>query len=87
LIWLLTLDNLKPYLRLGVEEELQRRGTRRRATPEPEYAHTETGLQVDKAKEVYRRLAFQFHPDHGAGNELIMVGINLFYEGMKAGDD
>ncbi len=77
--WLMFEIVLREPLRSAVRREFAARSRRR------EYEATAIStLDTDRIREIYRDLAWQYHPDRIGGNGDVMKGINIFYERLQA---
>lgn len=74
--WVLTLKELNHRLRFAIECELEFRDARVRPRPNPQPKRDESRVDLSAMVEKwYRRLAVEFHPDHG-GSDAAMKAIN-----------
>lgn len=85
LLWLhFQTENLSEDIMQETESEICRRWPAKvpvRFLDLPQFY--DTPVDEQKLRKVYRKLALQFHPDHG-GNVEAMKAVNLFMEMMEA---
>jgi hypothetical protein len=81
LLWLHSLGNLRPFLRVAVNAEIGRRG-QEEGFEDP----ISRGDAVMAAwRENWRRIIFLAHPDRGGNEELakLLIGLNSIVEGRE----
>jgi len=78
LSWLLGLDDLREPLKSAAWSEY-----RRRVDAHAERQRTAVlTLDAGRVKQIYREMAFKWHPDHG-GTKEAMQAVNEFYEALQ----
>lgn len=83
LLWLASLDDLRPPLRLAVDSEVRRREAASAATPRRERlddAATEAAARI--VTQGYRLAAMEAHPDRG-GDTATMQAVNRAAEALR----